>query len=271
MLRSSRCAAVDPRVIHRIAGDAGINGVTVLNNELYVLRDRTGNHVDIHSTTDFDLLRHVTIDGVTVDGLDDIAACPQNQCVYISDFGGRCVHRLGADGSAIRWRLIARPTGISVSSSTNILAVFTDEADEEAKVLEITGGNGNFVREITPDLDPGVKLDHCVQLDGDRYIVCHGKMQTSRVSQVNVDGTIVRSSDADAGLFLPWRMAVDDDWFVFVADARNNHIVLFDPSLKFVRHLSEGLTNRPIRLCFDGNTRRLYVAQSDKTVVVMQL
>jgi len=125
---------------------------------------------------------------------------------------------------------------------------------------------------ILPGLNPDIGLGDGIQLNDDQYLICYGKNNTtSRVSVVDVNGRVLRSSNLDVGLFHSWRMAVDADKFAFVSDLRNNHVVLFDSSLSFVRNVTEGLTNRVSCLCFDDVTRRLYLAQKNNSVVVLQM
>jgi len=78
------CRVAGPRLIHTFPADGNnyeVDGLALLNNELYVLCRENEKHVVVHSTADFTLLRHITVEGA--DYLQDIAACAQKQCIYI--------------------------------------------------------------------------------------------------------------------------------------------------------------------------------------------
>ena len=61
-----------------------------------------------------------------------------------------------------------------------------------------------------------------------------------------------------------------DSQFIFVADQNNARVVLLSPTLEFVRYVTEELSS-PHRLCLDHTTRRLFVAQWQGDVTVVQL
>ena len=94
---------------------------------------------------------------------------------------------------------------------------------------------------------------------------------------VDDDGRVTRSYGGQEGsdvgqLDWPRHVAVDEDsQFIYVADSRNDRVVLLSPTLEFVRYVSEELS-RPYRLHLHHTTRRLYVAQYlGNVVVVIQL
>jgi len=268
-------ADAGPQVIHRFpeTKDA-VRGVTLLNDELYVLRDRDVDQADVYSTMDFTLRRCLTVPRLRGIDLQDVTSCEQKRCIYISDdgTGNTCVHRLGLDGSIRKWPVVrGSPWGLSVTRSFNLLVTCSDWSSENAIVIELSSDAGECVREIT--LESVVELPwHCVQLVSGQYLVCHGVLpNNSRVSVVSEDGRVVRSNVGDGGLRRPYHVAVDNDEFIFVAAAFHNRIVLYDTSLSYVRNVVEWMQNAPWILCFDDFTRRLYVGQSDAIVLVIQL
>ena len=171
-----------------------------------------------------------------------------------------------------KWSLRHPPCGLSVTPGCNLLVTCW----HPNKLLELSADNGQCVREIT--LQSGIEdLQHGVQLTTGQYVVCHGgSWNLDRVCIVDDDGRVTRSYGGQEGsdvgqLDWPCHVAVDEDsQFIYVADSRNDRVVLLSPTLEFVRYVSEKLS-LPHRLHLDHTTRRLYVAQYLGNVVVIQL
>jgi len=244
--------------------------VTLLNKELYVLRQRAVNHIEVYSTTDFNILRCLPL-RARGKNMTDMTSCVQKQCVYIADHGNSCVYRVTVDGSETMWPVSSCPESLSVKRSSNLLVTCVVTAGRlNSCVIELSSYDGQCLREIA--LETNLPW-HAVQLDNGQLVVCHGRGDCSQVSHVAGDGTIVRSTKKDADLSLPYRVVVDNDNFLFVADTNTRRVLLFDPSLSFVCSMLERIQDRcqPCRLCYDDVTRRLYVAQSDRTIIVVRL
>jgi len=172
-----------------------------------------------------------------------------------------------------KWSLRHPPRGLSVTPGGNLLVT----CQQPNKLIELSADNGQCVREITLQSDTQC-LWHGVQLTTGQYVVCHGGLwDLDRVCIVDDDGRVTRSYGGQRGsdvgqLNCPCHMAVDEDsQFIYVADSRNDRVVLLSPTLEFVRYVSEELS-RPYRLHLHHTTRRLYVAQYlGNVVVVIQL
>lgn len=139
-------ADAGPQVIHRFpeTKDA-VRGVTLLNDELYVLRDRDVDQADVYSTMDFTLRRCLTVPRLRGIDLQDVTSCEQKRCIYISDDGtsNTCVHRLGLDGSIRKWPVVrGSPWGLSVTRSFNLLVTCSDWSSENAIVIELSSDAG---------------------------------------------------------------------------------------------------------------------------------
>jgi len=156
-----------------------------------------------------------------------------------------------------------------MTRSSNLLVTCGDGAGRRCSLVELSGDNGERLREIALQVE---RPWHVVQLDDGQFVVSHGFFTTGRLSRVADDGRVVASNSGDVDLNSPYRMAVDTDGFVFVADAGNQRIVLFDRTLSHVRSMLEWLRYRPWRLCYDTASRRLYVAETEgPSIIVVQL
>jgi len=263
-------------VIHTFPKGDEVHGVTLLNDDLYVLRQRRMDQVDRHdthrvevfSTTDFTTLHYLSVPGLKNECLTDITACEKKHCVYLSDCNNSCIHRLGLDRSVSKWPVSSLPWGLSVTRSCNLVVACCDHG-KEGKLLELSGEDGQCVREVALQVDIHAPW-RGVQLDNGQYVICHGHIaHNSGLSRVGDDGVVIKSNKA--GLKEPRHLAVDSNEFILVADSWNNRIVLFDPSLNYVCNLFPHIQSRPEYLCFDVARRRLYVSQEGGVVFVVQL
>jgi len=277
-----RC--VGPRLIHTIPGDDTMWSMALIHNELFILRERRENQVDVHSTTDFALLRHLSIEGAMdanfrCSYLRNMAACSQKRCIYICNSGQYGIHRLGLDGSANKWPLVAKPSRVSVTRSTNLLVSCTVDGDELEKLLLLSSEDGACLRVFSPPLDDDFLLYDCRELSDDCYVISTGLfgddiIGTGRVSHIDGEGRIIRSTNIR--LDCPSGMVKDSDKFIFVADVAIAKVVVFDPTLGYVCSLTDGLGTEIIgsRLVYDELSRRLYVSHgtpNNESVLVIQL
>ena len=268
------CAAA--RVIKKISTDENVHGVTSVDDELFVLLYRDNNQVAVYSMNDYQLLRHLNLPGLTRHDNNDMTSCVRHKCLYMSDFNGSCIHRYHLASNAIsKWSVPGEPGGLSVTHSCNLLVLVT--CKDETKLVELSADSGQCVREIALQSDI-VDPCHGVQLTTGQFVVCHGHWADNlhRVCVVGDDGKVTRSYGGQRGsdvgqLHWPRHLAVDkDSQFIFAADRDNNRVVLFSPTLQFVRYVSEELSC-PRRLYLHQATRRLFVGQRYRGVTVIQL
>ena len=276
------CTCSAARVIKTIStGDVGVLGVTLVDDELFVLLDRDSDQVAVYSVNDYRLLRHLSLYGLKrwygfqLDSVNDQTSCVRHRCLYASDRDNKCVHRYHMASSAIsKLSVPGLPYRLSVTPSANLLVA----CRRPDKLVELNADSGQCVREITLQSDFEYPR-HAVQLTTGQYVVCdHGFWHSlHRVCIVDDDGRVTRSyggqqRGSDVGqLDLPCHLAVDEhSQFIFVADRNNDRVVVLSPTLEFVRYISEGLS-RPHRLYLHQETRRLYVGQWNSDVAVIQL
>jgi len=262
------CRFLDAHVLHRMSLKDSVWGVTLLNNELYVLcHGRVVNHVEVYSTTDYTLLRCLTVPALRKYDAEDMAACQKDNCLYISDAGNNCIHRLLPNGSARTWKLPSEPCGLSVTPGGNLLVTCRDETQNEThKLIEFAVDEEKLiiVRQIVLQEDI-LRPCQAVQLTTGHFMV--SQRGQSGLCEVNSDGHVTRIYDDSAKLNCPCHVTIDrQDESMFVADHDNNRVVLLSPSLQFASDVIE--LTLPHRMYFDHMTRRLYVGHGcDVTVV----
>jgi len=269
---------VAARVIKTIStNNVNVRGVTSVEEQLFVLLQRNTNQVAVYSINNYRLLHHLHVPHFMPDNQNDLTSCRvrlRYKCLYMSDTDNECIHRYDLDTSVVnKWEVrSATPMGLSVTSSCTLLVI----CRWPNTLLELSAESGQHIREIKLKSDI-VRPWHGVQSTTGQYVVCHGSYNSlHRACIVDDDGKVIRSygdrcSNIDQ-LKMPTHAAVDKDSLcIFVADCFNNRVMLFGPTLEFVRYFSEGI-HCPCRLHLRQTAaRRLYVGQSYGDVAVLQL
>jgi len=242
-----------------------ITGVTLLADEVYVLRWKVRDQVEVYDVINYRLQRRLNMPDIH--GFVDMTSCEHYRCVYIADHIGEYVHRLGVLGEVARWAVNDKPWGISVNAAHNVLVTCIDVR----KVKEFSS-HADLLRELTLP-DDVVHPRHAIQTRNGELIVSHGRTTDTvhRVCKIGADGRDVVQSHGgqrgpDIGQYdVPIHLAVDDNEFVFVVDVFNRRVTLLSPTLDYMRQVvtCDDLKWLPRRLCLDIHRRRLYVADNE--------
>jgi len=249
------------QLVHTLPEGEEVAGVTLLAGEIYLLRGKDRDQVEVYDVITYRLQRCLT---VSVDfKFSDMTSCEHNRCMYIGDYADY-VHRLDVQGAVTRWAVNGTPVGLSVNAAHNVLVTCLTVR----KIKEFSS-RGDLLRELTL---PGDVIDpvHAIQTRSGQFIVCHGGVDdpVNRVCMISADGRhIVHShggqpgSDTDQYSW-PAHLAVDDNEFVFVADDYNRRVTLLSPTLEYVSQVvsRDQLRGDPLRLYLDTRQRLLYVA-----------
>jgi DNA-binding beta-propeller fold protein YncE len=199
---------------------------------------------------------------ITIDGSDE---------VYIVDMTAR-IQVFDLDGHYLRgWQTpahdIGRPTGLSVDRDGNILV-----ADTHYHRLLFYTPQGKLLRQIggKHGLGPGefgFLTDAAQDSQGNYYISEYGELD--RIHKYSRDGTLIKEWGGHGrkpGEFLrPQSMAIDGDDHLWVADACNHRIQIFDTNGKLLRMWGEagsapGQLYYPYGILLDGEGH-LYVVE----------
>jgi len=255
------------QVVHTLPEGEHVVGVTSLAGEIYVLRNKADDQVEVYDVISYRLQRCLTM--LDIRGFIDMTSCEHYCCIYIGDHIVRCIRRLDAQGAATQWAVNDKLTGLSVNAEHNLLVT----CDESRKIKEFTT-DGHSVRTLCLS-DDVITPFQTVQTRSGQFIVCHGSRgrgdAVHRVCMVSADGRhIVHSHGGQPGsrtdqFDVPLRLAVDNDESLFVVDVNNRRVTLLSPSLDYVRRVVSGdqLKWQPNRAYLDAENHCLYVADSD--------
>ena len=255
------------QVVHTLPEGESVHGITSLADEVYVLRKKASDQVEVYDVITYRLLRCLTVPDLR--GVADMTSCEHYRCVYIGDHDVECIRRLDVQGAATRWAVNDEPISLSVNAAQNLLVT----CPHVRKIKEFSS-HGNLLREVTLP-DDVINPSHAIHLINGQFIVCHGQRDDAvhRVCKIhaNVDGRdIVQSHGgqrgSDIGQYdVPAHLAVDNNEFVFVVDVSNKRVTLLSPTLDYIRQVvsPDQLKGCPVRLYLDTQRRRLYVADNE--------
>jgi len=249
------------QVVHTLPEGQPVRGVTSLDNQIFLLRHKERDQVEVYDVITYRLQRCLTVPNS--DRFTDMTSCEHYHCLYIADPDVECIHRLDLQFVATKWLVADKPWGLSVNAAHNVIVTCRNVR----KIKEFSS-HGDLLRELTFP-DDIINPLHTIQSRSDQFIVCHGDAidPINRVCMISADGRhIVHSHGGERGsdighYCVPNHLAVDDSEFVMVADNNNRRVTLLSPTLNYIHQVvsSDKLRWRPTRLYLDVQRRRLYV------------
>jgi len=252
------------QVVHTLPEGKPVLAVTSLADEVYVLRRKVRDQVEVYDVINYRLQRRLSVPDIR--GFIDMISCEHYRCVYVG--GVKSIHRLDVQGASTQWAVNDQPRCLSVNAAHNVLVICRDVR----KIKEFSS-KGYLLRELTLP-DDIVNPSHAIQTRNCEFIVCHGVLDhdaVHRVCKISADGRhIIKSHGGQRGSDIgqydgPAHLAVDNNEFVFVADATNRRVTLLSPTLDYIRQVvsSDDLKGVPERLCLDIHRQRLYVTDNE--------
>jgi len=260
------CLCTEGQLVYTLPEGPPVAAVTSLGEEIYLLREKDVDHVEVYDVISYRLLRCLTVRNAR--SLSDMTSCKHFLCLYIADPDAECIHRLDLQGKSTQWPVNDRPMGLSVNAGHNIIVTCC----KVRKIKEFSPC-GNLRRDVTLPAEV-INPWHAIQLTNGQFIVCHGDPDDpmNRVCKVSEDGdNVIVSHGGQQGSNIgqynvPHHLAVDDNEFVIVLDINNHRVTLLSLALDYiVRQVvsREQLKWRPDRLCLDVQQRRLYVTENE--------
>jgi len=252
------------QVVHTLPEGKAVYGVTSLANEIFLLRRKERDQVEVYDVITYRLQRCLTVPNIR--GITDMTSCEHYHCLYIGDNIGECVHRLDLHGKATQWR-VNEPWGLSVNAAHNVIVTC-----RYAGRIKECSSHGDLLRELTLP-DDVINPQHTIQSRSGQFIVCHGARgdPIHRVCMISADGRrhIVHSHGGQRGSDIdeydvPSHLAVDNNEYVYVADDNNRRVTLLSPTLNYIRQIvsSDKLKWYPTKLYLDVQSRCLYVTDN---------
>jgi hypothetical protein len=232
-------------------------GVTQCDNKLFVVCAGS-DRISVFGPNN-EHLWSISINGLSAPC--DIVSCTETRLLHIADI--KCVWRVSLDGDVIcrlpNKRLpnkssttTFRPRSLSVMSR-RLLVTSHDE-------LLLFGADGVELKRVSSHNMNG--LYHAVETSRGTFVVGYSQPMP-HISEVDDSGHEIRSYLGKLELGCPEYLALDSDGRVFVADRKQNHVLLLNSRLKLERVLLDaeqhGLAKDPSRIHYDEQSGVLSV------------
>jgi len=181
---------------HTLSEGDPVWGVTSLAGEIFLLRKKGRDQVEVYDVITYCALRCLTVPNARRFRPIDMISCAYYYCIYIAD-KYKYIRKIDIKAPAFtRWALNGRPRGISVNASHNVLVTYL-----EVQTIKEFSSHGELIREITL---PDDIINHChtIQSLDNTFIVCHGDPgdAVNRVCKISADGRhIVHSHGGQRG------------------------------------------------------------------------
>jgi len=244
-----------------------VHGMAIVDKKLYVLRKRQQDQIYVYDTKDYKLQYTINVPGLQpfmYNDLTECTACEKENCLFLSDFGGKCIRKIepkGAESKVSKFIDVAyEPKGLSMTPQGNLLV-----AGNPNKLVEYCVKTGNEVCSV--ELQLGIRWPlHAVKRADGQYVVSHTDEKLSRVCRVGADGYYRHCFGGTKGkeddqLNYACHLALRANNDVIVADNDNNRLVQLNGSMEYEETLVENF-KEPHRVWYDADSRHLYVGES---------
>lgn len=227
----------------------GASAVSLLDNELFVLKKPSSKQLDVYDATDYSPRGCVTIPAGS--SFVDMAACCFNHCLYLPDVLNDRIVKLQLPGMLSEWKVddIGSDPTVSVTSSHYLPVVCDDTFGQKGK-LKLFSTDGRLQTTVFLQQDI-VNVNSAVELSPDQYVVTHGRESDNlhRVCVVNSGGKIINVHGGFKGshpklLDTPMGVVIDKDGFVCVVDAKNRRLTVLSSKQDYIHCVNDGFPTK---------------------------
>ena len=234
--------------------------VAIWNDKLYLPVPKSPD-IRVYNADPFAYQRTITVNGMKFS--HDIVA--SENVLYVSELEEKLIHRIQLPEEIMsNWTVDGTYMRLSIAKNGNVIVA---SWHDPAKIFEYTSF-GNLVREIVVNrFDENlIGLQHAIQMDGDKFLVCHIEATHRRVCMIDNIGRVIKCYGGNPGsgigqLNIPRHLAIDRNGFILVADQDNNRIVQLNPSLECISE-TVGI-QQPWRILLNEERGRLYVIENN--------
>ena len=236
-----------------------MRGIAVMKERVYVIVNQS-NEVQVFNSSTYAPEPSISVLGLS--NPYDIAG--SENVLHIGSRDGKVFRIELRDKSITSWSVGSG--GGSVSLSVNKHGHVTATNHMTNKLYEYTS-TGELRREIALR-DGVVNPWRAVHMDGDQFLVCQaGGNNKHRVCLIDNRGNLIKSfgsiqGSGNANLSYPYRLVVDRNDFILVADHLNSRVVLLNKQLEYVKDIIPTSMNMSniFTLFLDEDNGRLYLS-----------
>ena len=231
--------------------------MAIWNDKLYLPVSNSPD-IRVYNAEPFAFQRTITVNGMKRP--HDIVA--SENVLYVSEIEDKLIHRIQLpEESVSNWTVDSIRLKLSIAKNGNVIVASWDPD----KIFEYTSF-GVLVREIVVNgFDANLCfLQHAIQMEGDKFLVCHAVITHNRVCMIDNTGRVIECYGGNPGsgigqLNMPSYLAIDRNGFILVADEDNNRIVRLNSSLEYIGE-TVGI-KEPFRILLNEERGRLYVIE----------
>ena len=240
-----------------------VRGIAVLNERVYVAVYKS-NKVQVFNSSTHALEPNIPVPGLS----DPFDIAGSGNVLHIGSTNGKIYRIELRDKSITSWSVGSSGGRISLFVNKHEHVIATNHTSNS--LYEYTS-TGELRREIALKGDSGY-LYRAVHMDGDQFLVCQvggGSIfiEFHRVCLVDNRGYLIKSFGSTNGfgnenLSNPYRLVVDRNGFILVADYSNSRVVLLNKQLEYVKDIipASMKMSRIFTLFLDEDNGRLYVS-----------
>ena len=235
-----------------------LQGFAISNDQLFCIFPNSSHSTDIkvYNIEPFTFERTIKVEGMKRPY--DIVA--SENFLYVGEYEDKFIHQIQLPEETVsKWFVNGSYLKLSISKNGNVVVATWNPA----KILEFTS-DGTSVRSIAVNqIDKNlVGLQHAIQLEGDKFLVCHSTTTHHRVCIIDNTGRVIKCYGGRQGsgmgqLNLPCHLAIGRNGCILVADEESNRIVQLNASLEYMNEFIS--FERPRRLLLNEELERLYV------------
>lgn len=207
-------------------------------------------------------------------GIQDIASCHLNRCLYVSDWQNRCVHCVNpVKREVVRcWTVEAgEPWGLSVTQDGTVVVSVGDSGE-----LCEYSGEGKLLRTVALRMVEDGPW-HGFPSGNDAWVFCHGERYGAGgfVSVADLEGNYFGGGrDRELHMHGPSHLALLPDSRVLVAESERNRVVVLEQSLlgpvREILNPDDGVT-MPVRLHYCRLSHLLFVGLQNGSILIYQM
>ena len=273
--RRSLSYKTDPKLCNSVQCSEQVRGIVALNENVYVILTWESNTVHVFNSNTLAPEPSIPVIGLT--NPCDIAG--SKNVLHIGSGDGKIYRIELRDKSITSWS-VGSCNG-SVSLSVNKHGHVIASSDVLNNLYEYTS-TGELRREIALKGDV-VSPRRAVHMDGDQFLVCQVEWNSlhslHRVCLIDNRGNLIRSfgntkGSGEANLHGPFRLVVDRNGFILVADLLNGRVVLLNKQLEYVKDIIPASMNISgmFTLFLDEDNGRLYLSDNcNKKLAIFDL
>ena len=221
-----------PKVANTIEFSKEVRGILALGDEVFFALYKT-SVIKVYCSETFSKKSSIPVDGLHSPW--DMAGA--ENIIYVGDNKGQIFRVDLTTRLSTCWSVPGTGlTSLSTNKDGKLLV-----ACKGSNKLFLYTPSGTLVREIA--LPRGViEPQRAVHLENDRFLVCQVDDYLHRVCLIDDQGQLLRSHGNFLGSKLnqlnqPYRLVVDRNGYILVADSKNGRVVLLNDKLEFVKEL----------------------------------